>query len=59
MIQNKGRKMPMMNMTQWPFLIDMTPRVIMRIKYKRPKPPPIAYHIELLPSPSRRCELHA
>ena len=43
MSQNSGRKMPRTNMTQWPFLIVMTPRVIARMRYRMPKPPPIQY----------------
>jgi hypothetical protein len=48
MSQNKGRKMPMMNMTQWPFLIVMTPRVINRTRY-RMMPPPIQISTANLP----------
>ena len=43
MSQNSGRKMPRMNMTQWPLLIVMTPRVIARMSHRMPKPPPIQY----------------
>jgi hypothetical protein len=39
MIQKMGMKIPMMNMIQWPFRIDMIPRVINRITYRRPKRP--------------------
>ena len=43
MSQNSGRKMPRTNMTQWPLLMVMTPRVIARMRYRMPKPPPIQY----------------
>jgi hypothetical protein len=39
MIQKRGMKIPMMNMIQCPFRIDMIPRVISRITYRRPKRP--------------------
>jgi hypothetical protein len=39
MIQKSGMKIPMMNMIQCPFRIDMIPRVINRITYRRPKRP--------------------
>jgi len=32
MIQNSGRKIPMMNITQWPFRMDKTPNVMMSTK---------------------------
>ena len=32
MSQKNGKKMPMINMTQWPFLIVRTPRVTMSTK---------------------------
>jgi hypothetical protein len=39
MSQNNGRKKPMMNMTQWPFLIVMIPSVINRTRYRMMPPP--------------------
>jgi hypothetical protein len=34
----QGKKIPTTNMTQWPFLIVMIPRVIRRTTYKIPTP---------------------
>jgi hypothetical protein len=38
MNQNSGKKIPMMNITQWPFRIVKIPRVINRTTYKTPSP---------------------
>jgi hypothetical protein len=35
--QNSGMKIPMMNMTQWPFRMDRMPKVKRRTSHKIPK----------------------
>jgi hypothetical protein len=46
MIQNRGMKIPMMNMTQCPLRIVMIPKVTSRMKYRTP---PITNSISILP----------
>jgi hypothetical protein len=38
MSHNRGKKIPMTNKSQWPFLIVMIPSVINRTTYKIPRP---------------------
>jgi hypothetical protein len=49
MSQNSGKKMPKMNMTQWPFLNVVIPSVTTKVIQKSAyKPPPIPHHITRL-----------
>ena len=45
MIQNNGKKKPMMNMTQWPFRRQLMPSTIRSTSHRIAKPPPIPHHM--------------
>ncbi len=45
MIQNRGRKIPRMNMTQCPFRRQLRPSTISSTSHRIAKPPPIPHHM--------------